>query len=324
MITKLDRISDIATEFGTTLSAKGQLSWFYANKNPASPVQPVMGGGKISDWIGYDHYATTGFDLKKLYKFIDFSEIQYNQTGKEVIYGSWTTLPTNQGVGGIKFGEELRAIGKIRWPNAVDGRIYGAYLYPSTTIKTGMQFQIPLNTANILPNANNVFIMFAVVSFSEMTSREPILGWDSYRNHPNANSIQSIDNYWAIWYGTKYAYLAENDITTTPKIKIETHKPFLVALFGNSVIDVCGYVVWDISSPDLTNFNTYYGNIWNPKSTYYTDVLGKQSHVISICNGDGFYMKGVHLRMIGYDGSGLITDMSEFAKAIHKQYWLYK
>lgn len=54
MISKLDTISDIATEFGTTLSGK-PISWFYANKNPKSPVQPVMGGGKISDWIGYDH-----------------------------------------------------------------------------------------------------------------------------------------------------------------------------------------------------------------------------------------------------------------------------
>ncbi len=57
MITKLDKISDISTEFGTSLSLAKQMSWFYNNKNPDSPVQPVMGGGKITDWIGYDHSA---------------------------------------------------------------------------------------------------------------------------------------------------------------------------------------------------------------------------------------------------------------------------
>lgn len=57
MITKLDKISDISTEFGTTLASAKQMSWFYNNKNPDSPVQPVMGGGKITDWIGYDHSA---------------------------------------------------------------------------------------------------------------------------------------------------------------------------------------------------------------------------------------------------------------------------
>lgn len=55
MITKLDKISDISTEFGTTLASAKQMSWFYNNKNPYSPVRPVMGGGKITDWIGYDH-----------------------------------------------------------------------------------------------------------------------------------------------------------------------------------------------------------------------------------------------------------------------------
>ena len=57
MITKLDKISDISTEFGTTLASAKQMSWFYNNKNPDSPVQPVMGWGKITDWIGYDHSA---------------------------------------------------------------------------------------------------------------------------------------------------------------------------------------------------------------------------------------------------------------------------
>lgn len=57
MITKLDKISDISTEFGTTLASAKQMSWFYNNKNPDSPVQPVMEGGKITDWIGYGHSA---------------------------------------------------------------------------------------------------------------------------------------------------------------------------------------------------------------------------------------------------------------------------
>lgn len=61
MITSLARLSDIAREFGTSLSAKGRLSWFYANQNPESPVRPVMAGGRIKQWVGYDHSAQSSF-----------------------------------------------------------------------------------------------------------------------------------------------------------------------------------------------------------------------------------------------------------------------
>lgn len=75
MITKLDKISDISTEFGTTLASAKQMSWFYNNKNPYSPVQPVMGGGKITDWIGYDHSANDPLTQWRYYynfaKFFD-------------------------------------------------------------------------------------------------------------------------------------------------------------------------------------------------------------------------------------------------------------
>ena len=75
MITKLDKISDISTEFGTTLASAKQMSWFYNNKNPDSPVQPVMGGGKITDWIGYDHSANDPLTQWRYYynfaKFFD-------------------------------------------------------------------------------------------------------------------------------------------------------------------------------------------------------------------------------------------------------------
>lgn len=79
MITKLDKISDISTEFGTTLASAKQMSWFYNNKNPNSPVQPVMGSGKITDWIGYDH--THNLIVAKLLS-------RYNKDGK--VLNSWT------------------------------------------------------------------------------------------------------------------------------------------------------------------------------------------------------------------------------------------
>lgn len=46
MITKLDSLTDIANEFNKTLSSAQKMNWYYDNKNPASPVQPVMGGGE--------------------------------------------------------------------------------------------------------------------------------------------------------------------------------------------------------------------------------------------------------------------------------------
>ena len=83
MITKLDKISDISTEFGTTLASAKQMSWFYNNKNPDSPVQPVMGGGKITDWIGYDHSA---FDpltqWRYYYNFAKFFDEIQNPPGQ--------------------------------------------------------------------------------------------------------------------------------------------------------------------------------------------------------------------------------------------------
>ena len=96
MITKLDKISDISTEFGTTLASAKQMSWFYNNKNPYSPVQPVMGGGKITDWIGYDHSAIDPLTQWRYYynfaKFFDeipnppgqyssFIQVNHSKTG---------------------------------------------------------------------------------------------------------------------------------------------------------------------------------------------------------------------------------------------------
>lgn len=96
MITKLDKISDISTEFGTTLASAKQMSWFYNNKNPDSPVQPVMMGGKITDWIGYDHSANDPLTQWRYYynfaKFFDeipnppgqyssFIQVNHSKTG---------------------------------------------------------------------------------------------------------------------------------------------------------------------------------------------------------------------------------------------------
>lgn len=96
MITKLDKISAISTEFGTTLASAKQMSWFYNNKNPYSPVQPVMEGGKITDWIGYDHSAIDPLTQWRYYynfaKFFDeiqnppgyyssYIEVNHSKTG---------------------------------------------------------------------------------------------------------------------------------------------------------------------------------------------------------------------------------------------------
>lgn len=46
MISKLNSLTDISTEFDKTLTSAQKMSWYYDNKNPASPVQPVMRGGE--------------------------------------------------------------------------------------------------------------------------------------------------------------------------------------------------------------------------------------------------------------------------------------
>lgn len=84
MITKLDKISDISTEFGTTLASAKQMSWFYNNKNPDSPVQPVMEGGKITDWIGYGHSAINDplTQWRYYYNFAKFFDEIQNPPGQ--------------------------------------------------------------------------------------------------------------------------------------------------------------------------------------------------------------------------------------------------
>lgn len=87
MITKLDKISDISTEFGTTLASAKQMSWFYNNKNPDSPVQPVMGWGKITDWIGYDHSANDPLtQWRYYYNFAKFFDEITNPPGQYSSY----------------------------------------------------------------------------------------------------------------------------------------------------------------------------------------------------------------------------------------------
>lgn len=87
MITKLDKISDISTEFGTTLASAKQMSWFYNNKNPDSPVQPVMRGGKITDWIGYDHSANDPLtQWRYYYNFAKFFDEIQNPPGQYSSY----------------------------------------------------------------------------------------------------------------------------------------------------------------------------------------------------------------------------------------------
>lgn len=68
MITKLDSLNDIANEFGVPLASAGNISYYYNNKNPDSPVQPVMAGGRITDWIGYDHHASSSIVLQVWYE----------------------------------------------------------------------------------------------------------------------------------------------------------------------------------------------------------------------------------------------------------------
>lgn len=68
MITKLDSLNDIANEFGVPLTTAKNISYYYNNKNPDSPVQPVMTGGRITDWIGYDHHASSSIVIQVWYE----------------------------------------------------------------------------------------------------------------------------------------------------------------------------------------------------------------------------------------------------------------
>lgn len=323
-ITTLNEIQDIAAEFGVALHEAGDMKWYYDNKNPSSPVQPIMDNGKITDWIGYEHNTQSSLG-RLFYKFVDFSDANFGTS--ENTYTAWQTLMINHGYGGYLDGEEIQAIGRIRWANPVDDLRNGIYLFPSNVQNSGLRMKVPSSISHMQNSADGFFCMFAVVNFFAMTSREPILGYSSPRNDVNANSIQSVDKYWATWYGSDFAYLVDRNIVTSPGLTISTNKPFLVMLFGpmSDSLDISAYCVWDFSKSYSNNdFNTYIGGLWSPKSSYYSDVLGKIAHAIGVCYGDGIYMEGVYLRMMGYGFLKSSTDIpNEIVPLIYEQYKKY-
>ena len=88
MINKLDSLTDIANEFSTPLSSAQNMSWYYNNKNQYSEVQPVMGGGRIKDWIGYDHSASNKIKLQLWY--------EKPPSGRDFFRFFYTTSDNNQ------------------------------------------------------------------------------------------------------------------------------------------------------------------------------------------------------------------------------------
>lgn len=84
MLSKLDKITDLANEFGTPLLSK-MMGWFYANKNSDSPVQPdpiAESGSTVKSWIGYDHtFVNQFFQLIGETSF----KVQWNQVPKVIV-----------------------------------------------------------------------------------------------------------------------------------------------------------------------------------------------------------------------------------------------
>lgn len=59
MITKLSSLNDIANEFGVPLSTYCQKHFLLLQQQKSGITRSARhGGGKITDWIGYDHSAS--------------------------------------------------------------------------------------------------------------------------------------------------------------------------------------------------------------------------------------------------------------------------
>ena len=100
MITKLDSLTDISTEFDKTLTSAQKMSWYYDNKNPASPVQPVMGGGRIKDWIGYDHSYVENPKIQVWY--------ENPPTGQDFFRFFYTTTDNNKSISNLTWVSSIK------------------------------------------------------------------------------------------------------------------------------------------------------------------------------------------------------------------------
>ena len=244
MITKLDKISDISTEFGTTLASAKQMSWFYNNKNPDSPVQPVMGGGKITDWIGYDHSANDPLtQWRYYYNFAKFFDEIPNPPGQ---YSSY--IQVNHSKTGPAANNERCVL--YSGPNITDHTKSG-YIYVTGS------------------STNPTFIMVSCDfnefwKYTSITQRRFTIGFKYYFNAVNKNLLLGYNvadtntNSFGLIMDSRHKYIINSLVYTM----LDTNGQILESVVGKQMVALlhingqsnCIMSLYDVSADSLVSY----------------------------------------------------------------------
>lgn len=300
MITKLDKISNISTEFGTTLASAKQMSWFYNNKNPYSPVRPVMGGGKITDWIGYDHSAIDPLtQWRYYYNFAKFFDEITNPPGQ---YSSFITV--NHSKTGLAASHERCVL--YSGPNITDYTKDG-YIYitaPSVlTNKTCIMVQCDF--ANFWASVSELKRRFTIgfKYYFNAVNKNLLLGYDVDINNTNSFGL-IMDS------GHKYTLNSRSSamLDTNGQIMKSVVGKQMVALLHINGRSNCIMSLYDVSADSIVSFMML--------RTIPNIVSIASNKMFALLNGNQYDMSSLALNSgriykVAYDDKYIINNESQ-------------
>ena len=243
MITKLDKISDISTEFGTTLASAKQMSWFYNNKNPDSPVQPVM-GSKITDWIGYDHSANDPLtQWRYYYNFAKFFDEITNPPGQ---YSSF--IQVNHSKTGPAASNERCVL--YSGPNIIDHTKNG-YIYITSTNVDKSYIFVQCDFANFWASVSESQRRFTIgfKYYFNAVSKNLLLGYNVANTNTNSFGL-IMDS------GHKYTLNSRSSamLDTNGQIMKSVVGKQMVALLHINGRSNCIMSLYDVSADSIVSF----------------------------------------------------------------------
>lgn len=300
MITKLDKISDISTEFGTTLKSAKQMSWFYNNKNPDSPVQPVMRGGKITDWIGYDHSANDPLtQWRYYYNFAKF----FDEILSPPPPGQYSSfIQVNHSKTGPAANNERCIL--FTGPNITDYTESGyVYVTGSSTNPTAIMVSCDFN------------------EFWKSTSiaqRRFTIGLKYYLNAPNrnlllANNVKNTDtSSFGLFMDSGHKYILNSSVASMLDSNSQVLKSVvgkqMVALLHINGLRNCILSLYDVSADSLVSYMP-------PKIVpNIAKEASPSSKIFALLNGNADFSLGVNsgrLYKVAYDDKYIINNESQ-------------
>lgn len=298
MITKLDKISDISTEFDTTLASAKQMSWFYNNKNPDSPVQPVMGGGKITDWIGYDHSAINDplTQWRYYYNFAKFFDEIPNPPGQ---YSSF--IEVNHSKTGPAANKERSVL--YTGPNIIDYTKNGYIYIRNTNVATDKSYiSVQCDFENFWASVSESRRRFTIgfKYYFNAVNKNLLLGYNVANTNTNSFGLITDSGYKYTLNSRSYAMLDTNG-----QIMKSVVGKQMVALLHINGRSNCIMSLYDVSADSIVSFMmpTTIPNIVSIASNKIFALLNSNQETSQLNSG--------RLYKVAYDDKYIINNKSQ-------------